>query len=50
MLELIENPIEGVFDLRHLCLIHGYLFQDVYERAGQLRTVDVSRAAGCIAI
>ena len=43
MLELIENPIEGVFDLRHLCLIHGYLFQDVYEWAGQLRTVDVSR-------
>lgn len=43
MLELIENPIQGTFDLQHLCAIHGYLFQDVFDWAGQLRTVDISR-------
>lgn len=43
MLELIENPIQGKFDLEHLCAIHAYLFQDVYEWAGRLRTVDISR-------
>lgn len=45
MLELINNPIEGVFDLKHLCAIHRYLFQDVYDWAGKIRTVDISRGA-----
>lgn len=45
MLELINNPIQGVFDLKHLCAIHGYLFQDVYDWAGEIRTVDISRGA-----
>lgn len=27
----------------HLCAIHGYLFQDVYEWAGQFRTVNISK-------
>lgn len=43
MLELLENPIPGVFDLKHLCAMHRYLFQDVYDWAGELRTVDISR-------
>lgn len=43
MLELIDNPIQGVFDLKHLCAIHRYLFQDVYDWAGEIRTVDISR-------
>ena len=43
MLELVEQPIQGAFDLKHLCDIHGHLFQDVYDWAGQLRTVDISR-------
>lgn len=45
MLELVDNPIQGVFDLKHLCAIHHYLFQDVYDWAGELRTVDISRGA-----
>lgn len=45
MLELIDNPIQGVFDLKHLCAIHRYLFQDVYDWAGEIRTVDISRGA-----
>ncbi len=36
LLELTQNPVEGSFDLAHLCKIHQYLFQDVYEWAGEL--------------
>lgn len=43
MLELLKNPIKGVFDLEHLRAIHRYIFQDVYDWAGELRTVDISR-------
>jgi cell filamentation protein len=43
MLELIENPLPGEFDLQHLCAMHRYLFQDVYDWAGELRSVDISR-------
>ena len=43
LLELTQKPIEGLFDLVHLCKIHQYLFQDVYEWAGELRSVDIIR-------
>jgi cell filamentation protein len=43
MLELVDNPLLGVFDLKHLCSLHHYLFQDVYDWAGKIRTVDISR-------
>ena len=43
ILELTQNPVEGSFDLAHLCKIHQYLFQDVYEWAGEVRTVDIIR-------
>lgn len=35
--ELQENPIAGRFDYDHMKAIHGYVFQDVYEWAGQER-------------
>lgn len=43
--ELKENPIRGSFDLRHLQKIHAYLFQDVYEWAGQIRSVDMFKGS-----
>ena len=43
MRELFEKPIQGKFDLRHLCEIHQYLFQDVYDWAGKIRTVDTAK-------
>ena len=43
LLELTQNPVEGSFDLAHLCKIHQYLFQDVYEWAGEVRSVDIIR-------
>ena len=33
----------GDFDLAHLCAIHHHLFQDVYDWAGQVRTVEISK-------
>lgn len=41
--ELRDNPIPGKFDLEHLKAIHAHVFQDVYEWAGQTRTVNISK-------
>jgi cell filamentation protein len=34
---------EGKFDLAHLQAIHRHLFQDIYDWAGDLRTVEISK-------
>lgn len=41
--DLIEKPVKGNFDLKHLAEIHRYIFQDVYEWAGKVRTVDIAK-------
>lgn len=41
--ELFFEPIEGQFDLNHLCAVHKHIFQDVYTWAGDLRTVDIAK-------
>jgi cell filamentation protein len=33
----------GDFDLAHLRAIHRHLFQDIYDWAGELRTVEISK-------
>lgn len=43
ILELVDKPIQGKFDLRHLQSIHRYIFQDVYEWAGEIRKVDIAK-------
>lgn len=43
LLELIDKPIEGKFDLKHLQAIHAYIFQDVYDWKGKIRTVDIAK-------
>jgi len=40
--ELFENPIK-VKDSNSLLIIHHHLFQDVYEWAGKVRTVNISK-------
>lgn len=45
LLELSLRPVVGQFDLAHLRSIHRHLFQDVYDWAGELRTVDISKGA-----
>lgn len=44
-LELAEQPVQGNFDLKHLQAIHKHLFQDVYDWAGELRTVNISKGS-----
>ncbi|MCK9250819.1 MAG: Fic family protein [Solirubrobacteraceae bacterium] len=41
--ELDEQPVAGVFDLRHLQAIHRRLFGPLYDWAGELRTVNISK-------
>lgn len=41
--ELNMNPVAGRFDLAHLQEIHLRLFSDVYDWAGKLRNVDISK-------
>ena len=37
------HPIPGSFDFRHLKDIHHFIFQDIYEWAGKVRTVDIGK-------
>ena len=41
--ELQMKPIKGNFGFDHLKSIHRYLFQDIYEWAGKVRTVEISK-------
>lgn len=43
LLELIDKPVRGKFDLKHLQAIHKYIFQDIYEWAGEIRKVDIAK-------
>lgn len=38
------NPPTGNFDSHHLKAIHAYLFRDVYDWAGQFRTIPLAKA------
>ena len=40
---LAENPTTGDFDLNHLKAIHHRLFGEVYDWAGQIRTVNINK-------
>jgi cell filamentation protein len=41
--ELLKSPLKGHFDLAHLQAIHRYLFGDLYDWAGRLRTIDITK-------
>ena len=43
IMELLDKPVRGAFDLKHLQAIHAYIFQDVYDWAGELRKVDIAK-------
>ena len=40
---LEESPIKGNFDFEHFKKIHEFLLCDLYDWAGQIRTVDISK-------
>lgn len=41
--QALLNRIEGNFDFEHLKKIHQFLFGDIYEWAGKVRTVNISK-------
>lgn len=42
---LDESPVSSSYDLPHLREIHGRIFGDIYEWAGQIRTVAIAKGA-----
>lgn len=40
---LRESPVKPSYDLRHLCAVHRRIFGDIYDWAGQLRTVAIAK-------
>lgn len=40
---LEQQPIQGNFDFGHYKRIHQFLFCDLYDWAGQIRTIDLSK-------
>lgn len=37
------HPIRGAFDFNHLKEIHRFIFQDLFDWAGQIRTIDIGK-------
>ncbi|HET9082127.1 MAG TPA: Fic family protein [Trebonia sp.] len=40
-----ESPVRPSYDIRHLCAIHQRIFGDIYDWAGQLRTVAIAKGS-----
>jgi len=45
LVELTREPVSGRFDLAHLQRIHRAIFQDIYDWAGDLREINISKGA-----
>lgn len=43
LVELRRAPLSGAYDLAHLQAFHRFIFGDVYDWAGQLRTVSIGK-------
>ncbi|WP_051259369.1 Fic/DOC family protein [Schaalia suimastitidis] len=43
LIQFLDHPVKPTGDLDELCAIHRHLFQDVYDWAGELRTVDIRK-------
>ena len=43
IMDLARNPVAGKFDSDHLREIHRRLFSDIYDWAGEYRTVEISK-------
>ena len=42
---LKETPVLPSYDLAHLCAIHRRIFGDIYDWAGQIRTVSIAKGS-----
>jgi cell filamentation protein len=45
LLFLKESPVRPGYDLRHLCAIHQRIFGDIYDWAGQIRTIAIAKGS-----
>ncbi|MGH3279319.1 MAG: hypothetical protein ACRDNW_09290, partial [Trebonia sp.] len=45
MILLRESPVRATYDLAHLCAIHRRIFGDIYDWAGQIRTVAIAKGS-----
>jgi cell filamentation protein, protein adenylyltransferase len=45
LIELSLDPLPGSYDLAHLQAFHRYIFGDLYDWSGQLRTVSIGKGA-----
>ena len=50
LVELAQSPMTGNFDIPHLQSIHRRLFADVYDWAGQFRTVGITRSSSTFCV
>jgi cell filamentation protein len=41
--DIAENPIAGNYDFLHLCAMHRFIFQDIFDWAGEFRTIDIEK-------
>lgn len=48
--EMYDDPVVGAFDLDHLRAIHRRLFGDLYEWAGEPRTVPIAKGNSLFAL
>ena len=45
MLEIENEPLKGRLDFKHLKEIHYHIFKEIYDWAGQTRTVNISKSS-----
>ena len=43
MIQMDSEPVRGCFDTDHLRTIHRRIFKDIYDWAGEFRTVEISK-------
>ena len=42
--ELMDSPVQGSYDSSHLYRLHQYIFQDIFEWAGNIRTINIEKS------
>lgn len=45
LIQLVQKPILGEFDLLHARKVHAFIFQDIYPWAGEVRSVDIAKGS-----
>ncbi len=40
---LMLNPLPGNYDFAHFCEIHRWIFQDIFEWAGKIRSINIEK-------